>query len=579
MNIIGTAGHVDHGKTLLIKALSGIDTDRLPEEKKRGLTIDLGFAHFRNDEGDEIGIVDVPGHERFIRNMVAGAWGIDLALLVVAADDGWMFQTGNHLTVLKAMGIESLIAVITKTDAVEPQQTEEVIEDVQLRLLEETGREHPVIGVSSLKGENIAELKRLISKTLKTINRDQDRKTNIPVLHIDRAFNIRGAGLVVTGSLREGTVQKNDSLLLLPNHSIIRVRGIQSYDAESDSVVPSCRAALNIIGADASDVKRGCCLTTTESDFTAETEVIIELIGSSEGIRNHSEAEFAAGTAHSLGSIHFLKNPSGFRPSGLAPPELPPRARVSMNEAMPLRHGQPIVIIRKGGSLITGSGRVIWKGNTAKNERISIASSLKTDRQSLELAVNGWTRDNERWHFDDKKRVEFENRIVDLASSAGGVKSEELKGLIGLPAAALKQLIIDLISSGKVTDKNNILTSGKTSESTLSKAAAQILKETELAGKAGLDIAKKKIPGANKDLRILTRAGLIVPLTETLFMTEKVYTELCSVILKGLKKGDTFDIAQAKERTGLSRKYIIPILNKMEERKIVKREENLRRVL
>ena len=567
MYIIGTAGHVDHGKTLLIKSLTGIDTDRLPEEKKRGLTIDLGFAHFRDSRGTDIGIVDVPGHERFIRNMTSGAWGIDLALLVIAADDGWMYQTGNHLRVLQAMGITSLIAVITKIDMVSDKQLQDTIDDVQLRLLEATGAEHPLIAVSSLKGDNIDELKQLISDNLP--KRDGSSESGAPLMHIDRAFGIQGAGLVVTGSLREGAVKKNDNLLLLPNNITVRVRGIQSYDTDTDSAVPACRAALNISGVDASEVKRGCCLTVENSGFTAEKEVIIELDKGIESIRNHSEAEFAAGTAHTIGSIHLLKSP----------PDRPLRARLNLNEALPLRSGQSVVIIRKGGSLITGSGKVIWKGKTDRDKRISIASAEKSDYKSINLAVRGWVYYDGQWIFDNDKQALFETDIKALSSSVGGIKREELAGKTNLPQKALEQLISGMISSGKLKEKSGLLFSGEMKEAVLSKAAEAILKEMKKAGAEGLDLNKNRIPGAQKELRTLTRAGLVVPLTESLFITEETFLELCAIILKGLTSGDSFDISLAKDRTGLSRKYIIPLLNKMEENKIVVREENLRRVL
>ena len=572
MYIIGTAGHVDHGKTLLIKTLTGIDTDRLPEEKKRGLTIDLGFAHYKDEKGTEIGIVDVPGHERFIRNMTAGAWGIDLALLVAAADDGWMYQTGNHLRVLMAMGITNLIAVITKTDMVSADRTAETIEDVQLRLFEATGREYPAIGVSSTGGDNIDELKKLITAALSSGTRNNGKTGNIknrPLMHIDRAFSISGAGLIVTGSLREGTVKKNDSLTLLPSGKTVRIRGIQTYDTETDIAEPACRAALNLSGADTGEVKRGCCLTAPGSEFTAENELIIELNGESGEIRNHSEAEFASGTAHTIGSIHFLKRQPG----------RPLRARLNLNEELPLRLEQPIVVIRKGGSLITGSGRVIWKGATSPAERSSIASAEKTDSASMELAVMGWTNIDGRYIFDTALLERLEKQVLQLTSTAGGLKREELPGKTGLPAGPLKQLVNDLLSSGKITERNELLFSGNPGKAELSATAEQLLKEMERAGKEGYDIKKSRIPGAQKELRTLTREGLIVPLTETLFISERVFSELCSAMMNGLSSGDSFDIAHAKDSTGLSRKYIIPLLNKMEEKGLVVREENMRRVL
>ncbi len=575
MHIIGTAGHVDHGKTCLIKALTGIDTDRLPEEKKRGLTIDLGFAHFKNTEGEDIGVVDVPGHEKFIRNMTAGAWGIDLALLVVAADDGWMYQTENHLHVLTAMGINQLIAVITKTDIVPAERVKEVADDVELRILDKTGQVPPLIAVSSVTDSGISELKNLIIRQLSLISDGlQNRTASDPLIYIDRVFTIRGAGLVVTGSLREGAVRRGDSLVILPEGREVRVRGLQTYDTETDRAVPACRTALNISGTDASEVRRGCCLTTAGSGFTAEKELILKLTGDCSNIRNHSEAEFAAGTDHTIGTIHLIKDESG----------IPVCARVVLDNAMALRYSQPVVIIRKGGSLITGSGNIIWKGKTNRDERISIikASAGKpgVTRAELQLAVKGFATDNGKWVFDQIKKAETEKILLEYASGAGGLRREELSGKLDMPAGAADFIISSLLADDKLVEKNGTLFSGDSSDTRakLSENARKILDQAGKEGKLGLDLNKTRIPGAKIELRNLTRAGLIIPLAENLFLTQENYENLKADILRGLNSGDTFDIAHAKERSGLSRKYIIPLLNRMEEDGFVEREENLRRV-
>lgn len=564
MFIIGTAGHVDHGKTLLIKALTGIDTDRLPEEKKRGMTIDLGFAHFKGTDGTEIGVVDVPGHERFIRNMTAGAWGIDLALLVIAADDGWMYQTENHLKVLTAMGISSIIITITKTDTVNTERVKDVIADAEVRLFEMTEIAAPSIAVSAIKGEGIEELKSLILDQLPKIG----SKTNTrPLFWVDRAFSIKGAGLVVTGSLREGALKKNQTLLMFPQNIRVRVRGIQTYDTDTETAEPACRAAINLTGIDAGQVKRGCCLTTEKSGFSAETEFIMRPNEEWSDIRNHCEAEFAAGTAHSIGVIHFLKNMDNDITG----------ARVVLEQALPMRFAQPVVIIRKGGSRITGSGIVIWKGETDKHERMRIAASGDTDEQAIHLAVKGFVQNGENWIFSDKKRSEFEKKLTEMASNAGGIRNEELSGKLDIPEAAVKYLVEILKASGGLSDRGGTLFS-RDSTGKLSQTAKQIMIEAEKAGKLGLDLNKIKIPGAQKELRILTRAGLITPLSEDIFLTTNALNELIKAVLHGMAPNDTFDIAHTKERTGLSRKYIIPLLNKMEETGFVEREDNLRRV-
>ena len=594
MFIIGTAGHVDHGKTLLIKALTGIDTDRLPEEKARGLTIDLGFAHFPDERGKEIGVVDVPGHERFIRNMTAGAWGIDLALLVIAADDGWMYQTGNHLSVLSSMGIDEIIIVVTKIDIAEPGRAEDIIADAEVRVYEQTSLAPSSVSVSALTGEGIENLREMIISRLNSIDEKRNKThgghaASVPLMYIDRAFGIRGAGLVVTGSLREGPVSKNDSLLLLPAGKTVRVRGVQTYDSETETAVPACRTALNLSGIDADAVSRGCCLTAADSGFSAETEVILRLSGSESAVRNHSEAEFAAGTAHTIGSIHFLKTPDS-EESGAAA-----CARVSLDEPLTLRFGQPVVIIRKGGSRITGSGRVIWKGTSSREERQSLVDAVISGQADEEvgvmLAVKGFCKTAEGWKFSKEAEKKLQGQVIEAASAAGGVRREELTGRLGLPAAAVDALLDSMRSENlifsrdgtffKSDGKNGSDQPGKSPSGTLqlNRNAQLLVKAAAEAGKTGLDLKTVSIPGAKNELRTLTRAELIVPVSENIFYTKETYREVSASILKGLSPGARFDIALAKDRTGLSRKYIIPLLNKMEEHGLVAREDNLRRVL
>ena len=572
MFIIGTAGHVDHGKTLLIKALTGIDTDRLPEEKKRGMTIDLGFAHFKSPDGTEIGVVDVPGHERFIRNMTAGAWGIDLALLVIAADDGWMYQTENHLRVLHAMGINDIIITVTKTDTVPEERVSDVIADAEIRLFDMTEIAAPSAAVSALNGDGIDDLKHLIIDRLQLIRSRKASNQHAdsgPLLWVDRAFGIKGTGLVVTGSLREGSVKKNDTLFMLPMNLKVRVRGIQTYDSETETAEPACRTALNLSGIDAAEVKRGCCLTSEHSGFSSETEIIIRPKGDWSSIRNHSEAEFASGTAHSIGAIHFLKDSAGNISAG----------RIVLEQALPMRFGQPVVIIRKGGSRITGSGTVIWTGAIDRSGKTRISQSSGINQQDIHLAVKGFVQNGENWIFSSEKLKQLENKLTELASAAGGIRNEELYGKFDLPEAALRYLINELKAGGRLYEHDGTIFGKKSTEAVLSPTAKLIMSEAERAGKHGLDLNKTRIPGAQKELRALTRAGLIIPLAENLFLASGVMNELISAVLQGMAPNDTFDIAHTKERTGLSRKYIIPLLNKMEEKGLVERQDNLRRII
>lgn len=588
MYIIGTAGHVDHGKTLLIKALTGIDADRLPEEKKRGLTIDLGFAHFTGTGGSRIGVVDVPGHERFIRNMTAGAWGMDLALLVIAADDGWMPQTENHLKVLLAMGIRNIIITVTKTDLAAPSRVKEVQDFAEELVSEKVGKKVSSIAVSAQTGDRIAELKELIQTNLNSQASASASQAETPLLYIDRVFSIKGAGLVVTGSLREGSISRGDSLTLLPVNKEIRVRGIQLHDKAAETALPSARTAVNITGVSIDEVNRGCCITGRKTGFTAEHEAIIFLQTGRKEIRNHSEAEFASGTAHSIGVIHFLGD-------SLC-------ARITLEKETALRFGQPVVIIRKGGSRITGSGTVIWKGATGRDERIKIADASReltlpltaAHRFIFDIMVSGWTDTGSaasaaeaagdqataigRWLLGTDFLKTAGEKILKLASETGGVKTDELTSELKLPKQMISGICAELANSKKIRHSSGTWFAAASSPEKLPPEAEKVLKEAEKAGKLGLDLVKVRIPGVHKQLRMLTRAGLIVPLTENIYYTEQVFIGVCRSILRGFSIDNTFDIAHVKERTGLSRKYIIPILIKMEELGFVVREDNLRRV-
>ena len=260
MHVIGTAGHVDHGKSTLIHALTSIDPDRLREEKERGMTIDLGFAWLQLPSGEEIGIVDVPGHERFIKNMLAGVGGIDLALLIIAADEGVMPQTREHLDILDLLRVTRGIVVITKSDLVEPDFLELVREEVSETLSSTTLAGAPVVAVSSQTGDGLPELIALLDSQLQETPQRPDRgRARLP---IDRAFAISGFGTVVTGTLIDGSISVGSELEIVPGRRNVRVRGVQSHRKAETTVERGSRTAVNLTGVDVDEVSRGQVLTT-----------------------------------------------------------------------------------------------------------------------------------------------------------------------------------------------------------------------------------------------------------------------------------------------------------------------------
>jgi selenocysteine-specific elongation factor len=253
--IVATAGHIDHGKTALVRALTGVDTDRLPEEKARGISIDLGFAYLQGEAG-LIGFVDVPGHERFVRNMLAGVAGIDLALLVVAADDGVMPQTREHLQILHLLDVRRGIVVISKTDRVSSARVAEVADEVQALLSGTSLAAAPVHRVSAIKGEGVDGLRQTLAAAA-AAHRSRYRDGHHFRLAVDRVFSVAGTGTVVTGTVFHGRVKRGDRLVVSPAGHAVRVRGIEIRGLAAEDAQAGDRCALSLAGAEAAQVKRG----------------------------------------------------------------------------------------------------------------------------------------------------------------------------------------------------------------------------------------------------------------------------------------------------------------------------------
>lgn len=260
MFVLGTAGHIDHGKSALVQAMTGIDPDRLREEKERGMTIDLGFAWLKLPSGQEVGIVDVPGHERFIKNMLAGVGGIDLALLIVAANEGVMPQTREHLAILDLLGIEKGVVALTKKDLVDSEFLDLVKMDVEELLGSTTLRGAPIVAVSSITGEGIPDLLATIDRLLTSSQARKD--VGRPRLPVDRVFTIAGSGTVVTGTLIDGPFSVGQEVEIVPSGLKSRIRGLQTHKAREDTATPGSRVAINLVGLATDQLQRGDVVTT-----------------------------------------------------------------------------------------------------------------------------------------------------------------------------------------------------------------------------------------------------------------------------------------------------------------------------
>ncbi|MCX7786424.1 MAG: selenocysteine-specific translation elongation factor [Spirochaetes bacterium] len=543
MPVIGTAGHVDHGKTLLIRALTGVDTDTLPEEKQRGMTIDLGFAHFLDPNEMPIGVIDVPGHERYIRNMVAGAWGIDCALLVVAVDDGWMPQTETHARVLSVFRIPRIILVLNKVDLVSHERIHRVEQDALSRCRDLFGFTVPVVRVSAKTGEGIGLLKEVIVSELK-------KHTAIPQcsrLYIDRVFSLKGTGTIVAGSLRKGRIQLKDELLLLPRKEWVRVRRIQTYHRDCDEVIAnestgSVRVALNLSSISAPP-KRGDCLLVSFPEFIDKDRRTLE--GYAEvhkeflavgyllyPIRAQQEAEVAFGTTHRKVRLYRVWGPTfptlkegslaGITSKEASEPKNWELLRGVLSEPSFLLPSDRFLIVKQGGSDILGWGEVIWIGKTTAKARNRVASLWKEAQ-----------------------------RVPEVEEVAGAIQEQQRA-----------------LQKGTVRDDNSIE------------------KETEklyLAIQGSGEKPWELVPGRGNRVRLevdrLCKSGMIIPLDSSLYLEAQAYVSLVRRILKNCSVGSSITIAEVKQKTGLSRKYLLPLLNRMERDGWVKRRGDDRMVL
>lgn len=351
--IIGTAGHVDHGKTTLIKALSGIDTDRLAEEKKRGITIELGFAHIPNDAGYNIGVVDVPGHEKFIKHMLAGIGGIDFVLFVVAADEGIMPQTREHFEILNSLGIDDGIIAVTKCDMVEEEWLEMMLEEVDEYFKGSFLEGKPVIPVSAATGEGI---ERLRSEIIAKCDRDNKRREEKELfrLPVDRVFTMQGFGTVVTGTLMDGSVKVGDDIFIYPEAAKAKVRGIQTYGRDTDTASAGQRTAINLSGVSKDDIDRGDIAAYPGAvTVTSMIDTELTIFSSTDRvILNNSRVHLYCGSDEVLCKVILLDR------DALSAGETA-YAQLRLEEPAAVRRGDRFIIRFYSPVITVGGGRII----------------------------------------------------------------------------------------------------------------------------------------------------------------------------------------------------------------------------
>ena len=372
--IVGTAGHIDHGKTALVKALTGIDADRLEEEKRRGITIDLGFAHMDlpgvGGETLRLGFVDVPGHERFVRNMLAGVGGIDLVLLVIAADESIKPQTREHFDILQLLGVQSGITVLTKSDAVDAETLDVVRMEVEefLRGTFLEAPRSPIVPVSALNGAGLDDLKRaMVAAAAEVKPRDSTALARLP---IDRVFTMKGFGTVVTGTLVAGTIRREEEMEVFPSGRRVRVRGVQVHGQAADAALAGQRTALNLAGASIEDLARGMTLAPpTTFATTRRVDVRLSLLPSApRPLKNRVRVHFHSHTLETVAELNLF-GPTQIAPGGsvFAQATLPDAVLLLPGDRFIIRQFSPVVTI--GGGVVLDAAPILSPKEIRKLER------------------------------------------------------------------------------------------------------------------------------------------------------------------------------------------------------------------
>ncbi|WP_429120086.1 selenocysteine-specific translation elongation factor [Aeromonas veronii] len=609
--VIGLAGHVDHGKTLLIKALTGITTARA-HEQAIGMTQDLGFAHFDDGQGNTIGVIDVPGHERYIRNMVAGLWSLDLVLLVIAADEGWMPMTGDHLRLLKAMGVPRLLVCINKCDLVSPDELLLLEESLLERVMDESGMVPDIVSVSAKTGENMAALHAAIVRQLGDMAEHHvPREQAAPRLYVDRVFTANGTGTVLTGTLQQGSLKVGDKLRLYPADREVQVRSLQAYHQSVDEIGAVCRVAVGLKKVPHKEVARGHCLTSAAGQCEAATHLIVRLceIGGSIREQRNREVEVALGSWHGRARFVPIKDTR--------------LARLIFTSPIPCFFGQPLAIIRHGSSELLHGARIVWCGDIHPARRKALHALLgelpddleRYNPAALQLGLNGYvlaSRLDQRpelvtplgeWLLDNHWLAQSRDQLLATLASEP-LSAAELATRFGIALPVIQALLQQLKSEQLVRLHHDKWQPGSgESEDDLGEEAQLVLKVVRDQGKEGYEPGKlgpggveldpfitRKLPAAlqqgllqkgalQKQLRNLARLKYLVQLDGPIYYDAELYDQMVAAVLAGQQVGDLIDMASLKEITGLSRKYAIPFCLRMEMDGWVRREENERRVL
>ena len=628
--IIGTAGHVDHGKTLLVKALTGIDTDRLVEEKKRGITIELGFAHLDFDDGTQAGIVDVPGHEKFIKNMLAGAGGIDLAMLVVAADEGFMPQTVEHLGILSLLGIQDGLVVITKCDMADPEWVEMVKEDVRTHVEGTFLEGKPVFTVSAYTGQGISELRQALKEL---VQKAAEKNMRTPFrLPIDRVFSVDGFGTVVTGTLIEGSVSNGDMAEILPGGVQARVRNLQVHDRDVETAYAGQRVAINLAGVKKADLGRGDVIARPGS---VRTSLMLDarlqnLKNSQRTILSGSQVHLYHGSAVRLCKVVLLDR-DALQPgeSCYAQLRLTEEIAAKRGDRFVIRFYSPLETIG-GGVVLDDLPRRHKRGDQAVLEALAIRENGSGDDQLVQLvAEHGHSLPTlEQLAAPQNLDREELGRSLEELTSAGKVLQplpgrylaasvfdaiwDSCRGLLeqyhrqnplhaGMKVAELRQKLLKntdqavadailaaLAREGKikaVADRYALADFAVHLTKRQSAIREKLLQTYRKAGLEvpGLDEVIASFPPAEQGdcrqvVESLVSGGGLVMLTPQLCLHSQVYAQVCDKTRDFMAEHQELTLAEFRDLLGTSRKYALAVLEYYDKNKILKKDGDVRRL-
>ena len=612
--VIGTAGHIDHGKSSLVKALTQIDPDRLDEEKRRGMTIDLGFAYMDLPSGRHVGIVDVPGHQRFLKNMLAGVHGMDAVVLVIAADEGAMPQTREHLAIIDLLGIAHGVVALSKADLVDAEWLRLVRDDVTTLLAGSSLRHAAVVPVSSVTGAGLDDLKRALDLELEhTMTRPDLGRPRLPV---DRAFGISGFGTVVTGTLVGGALRQGDEVLILPGERRVRIRGLQQHNMSIEEARPGSRTAVNLVGVDRTQVHRGDVLVTpgTMAGSRRLDARLTVLRDSPHGIRHRSRLLMYHETAEITVEVNLL-DADELRPGqqgwaqlyAVEPAVALPGDRFIIRlpsppttvaggvivDTAPRRHRRrdPVVLeelrSKQGGDLETRVVLELAKRPAGLEEAaLSRALGLPAgdlaavlDRLLLAGAVRrlgGLLVAGERYRRLQATVMQALATFHAAEPLRPGMQKEALRNRTGLAAAPFAALLASLRLDGLIAEAGaEVALAGHRAQPTAEQRAAVDAMQSALAvhpfAPPLLEDLVDRYALTPALIQHLIREGQIVRVSDDVVFSRRAVDEAIERLRSYLRANPTLTVAVARDVLGSSRRYVLPLLEWLDAQKVTRR--------